>query len=198
MGNVIKGIEKAGIGLGILGLSYGSLNAQEKETSPLIVKAGLAYNIVDINGLSKNTFGVETLFEKGINKKLYGEWEIGMYVDTRSTNSFIYSKMQTNLGLKYKPFIIDGWSAGGKLALGVSSEFYKYVESAHPNHRVALNKLVGLDVEKKFKNGRGVNASVSKEIDRNIWRVGLKTTLKLEDKNYNNHSKRNHYPWPAF
>lgn len=190
----MRSIKKAISGLGIVALSYLPLNAQEP--NPLAIKAGIAYNIVNITRLSKNSLGIETLLEKGLKERLYGEWEIGMYADTRTTNKIVYSKMQTNVGLKYKPIVKNGWSAGGKLALGVSNEFYKNIEEAIPTQRVTLNKLVGLDIEKKFKNGRGVNLAVSKEIDRNIWRIGLRGILKPESISHRNYSNR--YPWPQF
>ena len=182
-------------GLGLLALTSASLSAQE---NPLVVKAGLAYNIVQTNELSKNCLGVETLLEKKLGEKIFAEWEIGLYADTRTTSEIVYSKMQTNMGFEYKPIIKNGWAMGGKLALGVSNEFYKQIQEAAPYKRTTLNKLIGLDIEKKFKGGNGINISVSKEIDNDIWRVGAKVILKSEDKRDENHSKKNHYPWPNF
>lgn len=186
---------KIAAGLGILALSYNPLMAQEKQ---LAVKVGPAYTIVQRNGFSKNAFGVETLLEDKLKKRLSVEWEIGMYADTRTTNSAIYSKMQTNLGLKYKPFVKNGWSMGGKAALGVSGEFYKEVESAAPYEKVSLTKLIALDTEKVFESGAGINIGVSREIDRKIWKVGAKLILKPESKQKRRGPIRKHFPWPSF
>lgn len=188
-------VTKIGAGLGIFSLSYVPLISQEK---PLLIKVGPAYNIVQTDEFSKNSLGIETLLEKKFQEKLSGEWEIGLYADTRTTNSIIYSKMQTNIGLKYKPFVKDGWSLGGKLALGVSDEFYKEIYKAEPCQKTSLNKLVALDAEKMFKSGTGINIGVSREIDRNIWKVGARFVLKPESKKQHNYSNRKSYPWPSF
>lgn len=175
------------IGFGILALTCVPLKSQGFK--PLTVKAGVAYNIVQTDELSKNCLGIETLLEKKLKERLFAEWEIGLYADTRTTSALVYSKMQTNMGLEYKPIMKGGWAMGGKLALGVSSEFYRRVEGERPIERVYLNKLVGLDVEKIFKNGAGINVGVSKEIDRNIWRIGIKGILKPESRKYNNYPR---------
>ena len=187
MKNITDSIKKFGIGFGLFILPYIPLKSQESNT---LVKAGITYNLVQTEEISKNCFGIESLAEKGLGERLSIEWETGLYSSTNSESK--YSKLQTNLGLKYKPFLKEGWSIGSKLALGVSSEFYNKPECVDNFERVALNKLVGLDAEKIFKNGRGINLSVSREIDRNIWRVGAKVILKPESR------KRKSFPWPDF
>ncbi len=184
------------IGFGILALTCVPLKSQGFK--PLTVKAGVAYNIVQTDELSKNCLGIETLLEKKLKERLFAEWEIGLYADTRTTSALVYSKMQTNMGLEYKPIMKNGWAMGGKAAIGVSSEFYKEIEEITPSKRVSLNKLVGLDAEKVFKNGAGINFGVSREIDRNIWRVGVKAILKPESKKQHNYSNRKSFPWPVF
>jgi len=197
MKNIPNNIKKAGVGLGILALSYIPLKAQENK--PLTVKAGVTYSIVQINGLHKNSLGIEALLEKNLGKRLSTEFETGLYSDTRANTKLAYSKLQTNLGLKYKPIMKNGWTIGGKLALGVSSEFYKEIENTDVcTERIAFNKLIGLDVEKVFKNGRGINLGVSREIDRNIWKIGIKGILRTESKNQQNYSNKKSYPWPQF
>lgn len=183
-----------GVGLGVFVLSCSPSMSQG---NPLTEKVGIAY-LVQNEDYSKNCFGIETLLENKFKERLSGEWEIGLYADTRTTNSSIYSKMQTNIGLKYKPFIKNGWSMGGKAALGASGEFYKEVESAAPYERVSLTKLVALDAEKVFESGSGVNISVSREIDRKIWRIGAKLILKPESKQKRSSPIRKHFPWPSF
>jgi len=185
-------VKKIIAGLGLLALTSTSLSAQN---NPLKVKAGIAYNIVQTNEISKNCLGIETLLEKKVGnvERLSGEWEVGLYADTRTTSEQVYSKMQTNFGLKYKPIFNNGWSVGGKLALGVSSEFYKQIEGVEACNKVSLNKSFGADFEKEFKSGRGVNLFISKEIDRNIWKIGLKGILRWENKN-----SYGPYPWPPF
>ncbi len=165
------------IGLGILALICAPLKSQDFKSET--VKAGITYNIVQIDGLSKNCLGIEALFEKKLKERLFTEWETGLYADSRRTSALIYSKMQTNMGLKYKPIMKNGWAMGGKAAIGASSEFYKEIEQLGHSSRASLNKLVGLDVEKIFKNGAGINFGVSREIDKNIWRVGIKGIPKL-------------------
>jgi len=196
-------IIKAGMGLGLLLLTSAPLEAQKSKSyylnkakndnycfqkNPSIVKAGIAYNIVRTDEFSKNCLGIEVLLETKLKERLFTELEIGFYLDTCAISS-LYSKMQTNMGLEYKPIMKGGWAMGGKLALGVSSEFYRRVEGERPIERVYLNKLVGLDVEKIFKNGAGINVGVSKEIDRNIWRIGIKGILKPESRKYNNYPR---------
>ena len=178
--STINNIKTAGIGFGIFALSCVPLMSQEK---PFTVKVGVAYNIVQTDEISKNCLGIETVLEKKLKEKLFTEWEIGLY--TRNTNTSIYSRMQTNIGLEYKPIMKNGWAMGGKAAIGVSSEFHKGVEETlygfnitSSSKRISLNKLVELNVEKVFKNGAGVNFGVSREIDRNIWKVGAKVILK--------------------
>jgi hypothetical protein len=183
-------IGKIGAGLGILALYYNSLEAQNP--NPLVVKAGPAYNIVQKKIFSKKCFGVETLLEKKLGNKSFAEWELGMYWSTHPNNSIVYSKMQTNIGFEYKPFIKNGWAIGGKLALGVSSEFYKPIEWAVPTQEVSLNKLVGLDVEKNR-----LSLGISKEIDRNAWRMGIRLKLRPE-KSYGNYPNRKYYPMLIF
>lgn len=197
MRNITNNIKKAGVGLGLLILSYIPLKSQDFKS--LTVKAGVTYNIVQIDGLHKNSLGIETLLEKKLKERLSTEFETGLYSDTRANTKFAYSKLQTNFGLKYKPIMKNGWTIGGKLALGVSSEFYKEIESTDiVPERIAFNKLIGLDVEKVFKNGRGINLGVSREIDRNIWRIGIKGILRTESKKQQNYSNKKSYPWPQF
>jgi hypothetical protein len=191
MTSMNNSLKKAGISLGLLALTSASLSAQE---NPLIVKVGAAYNIVQTDELSKNSLGIETLLEKKLRERLFAEWEIGLYADTRATSNLIYSKMQTNIGLEYKPVMKNGWAMGGKFAIGVSSEFYKEIEQITPSKRISLNKLVGLDAEKVFHSGLGVNLGVSREIDKNIWRIGAKVILKSESKKQHNYSNRKSYP----
>ncbi len=181
------------IGLGILALTCIPLKSQDFKPERVKVKAGVTYNIVQIDELSKNCLGIETLLEKKLKERLFAEWEIGLYADTRSTSALIYSKMQTNVGLEYKPIMKNSWAMGGKVAIGASSEFYKEIEQLNHSSRVSLNKLVGFDVEKMFKNGEGINFGISREVDRNIWRIGIKGVLKLQDKGSNKH-----FPWPMF
>ena len=200
MGDITDNIKKIGAGLGIFTLPYAPLIAQESlpQEKQLAVKVGLAYSIVQRNEFSKNAFGIETLLEDKLKERLSAEWEIGMYSDTRTTNSAIYSKMQTNVGLKYKPFVKNGFSMGGKAALGLSGEFYKEVESAAPYEKVSLNKLIALDAEKVFESGAGFNLSLSREIDRKIWKITLKRILKPESKIQRRSPIRKHFPWPSF
>jgi len=175
MKDIKNNLKKIGIGTGIILSSYLPLKSQE---NPLVVKAGLTYNIVQTKEMSKNCLGFETVLEKNLKERLSVEGEVGLYADTRTTSEIVYSRMQMNMGLKYKPFVKNGWSMGGKLALGVSNEIYKPIECSNPLKETFLNKLVGLDVEKKFKNGKGLNISLSREIDRNVWKIGLKGLLK--------------------
>lgn len=190
MRNITNNIKKAGVGLGLLTLSYIPLKAQENKP---VVKIGIAYNIVQTDEISKNCFGIEALLEKNLGKRLSTEFETGLYSDTRANTKFAYSRIQTNFGLKYKPIMKNGWTIGGKLALGVSSEFYKEIESTDiVPERIAFNKLVGLDFEKIFKSSSGVNIGFSKEIDRNIWKVTAKWVFKQGSRN------KKSFPWPEF
>lgn len=220
MKNITDNLKNAVIVFGLLMLTFAPLEGQQKlkeqseelwikkpkknyfeksqNFKPWTVKVGVTYNIVQIDEISKNCLGIETLLEKKLKDKLFAEWEIGLYADTRTTSAFIYSKMQTNMGLEYKPIMKNGWAMGGKVAIGVSSEFYKETEEIVPSKRVSLNKLVGLDAEKVFRNGAGINLGVSREIDRKIWRIGIKGILKPESKKRNNWSDRKSYPWPSF
>lgn len=205
MKNINDNLKNAVIVFGLLMLTFAPLEGQKNEFhhlkkakkncfeksqnfKPFKVKAGVTYNIVQIDEISKNCLGIETLLEKELKGRLFAEWEIGLYADTRTTSELIYSKMQTNMGLEYKPIMKNGWAMGGKAAIGVSSEFYEDIEDILPSERISLNKLVGLDAEKVFRNGAGINLGVSKEIDRNIWRIGIKVILKPESRNYNNYS----------
>lgn len=180
MGNTIKNIKKAGIGLGILALSY--FPAKSQNFKPLVTKAGIACNIIQTDRLSKDCLGIEALLEEKLKKRLSAELETGFYTDTYTNTILPYSKMQANLGLKYKPIMKDGWAIGGKAAIGVSSEFYKEMEQLTPYESVFMNKLIGIDVEKIFNNKAGINFGVSREIDRNAWRFGVKIIFKPESK----------------
>lgn len=214
MKNITDNLKNAVIVFGLLMLTFAPLEGQmnefqyikkaernyfekSRDFKPLTVKVGVTYNIVQIDEISKNCLGIETLLEKKLKDKLFAEWEIGLYAVKRTTSALIYSKMQTNIGLEYKPIMKNGWAMGGKVAIGVSSEFYKEIEAIVPSERISLNKLVGLDVEKVFRSGAGINLGVSREIDRNIWRIGIKGIFKLESRNYNNYSNRNSFPWPS-
>jgi len=185
-------------GLGLLALTSASLSAQDHfPKNPVRVKAGPVYTLVQTGEISKNCLGIESLVEKPLTEsgKLAGEFELGLYADTRTNQDYVYSKMQANAGLRYRPFIVNGWSLGGKAALGVSSEFYKKIESADNSEKVHLNKIAGLDLQKTFKNDNGVNISVSREVDRNVWVIGAKYLFKTPDRN--NLAQRA-YPWLIF
>ena len=196
MKNITNKIKKAGIGFGLLTLAYTPLMSREKPVSVRTIKVGVTYNIVQTNKLSKNCFGIESLVEKKLKRRLFAEWEMGMYADTRKNAKITYSKMQTNIGLKYKPIMKNGWAMGGKLALGVSSEFYKEKENIITLEKKSLNKLVGLDVEKVFKNGVGINFGISKDINKNVWRLGIKLIFNPERQR--SYSNRKSFPWPDF
>jgi len=143
MKNITDNLKNAGIVFGLLMLTFAPLEGQKIEKSqnfkPWTVKVGVTYNIVQKDEISKNCLGIETLLEKKLKDKLFAEWEIGLYADTRTTNAFIYSKMQTNMGLEYKPIMKNGWAMGGKAAIGVSSEFYKEIEDIVPSKKISLN-----------------------------------------------------------
>lgn len=181
--NISGNIKKAIVGLGFFLLTSASLSAQE---NPLRIKTGLAYNVVNTGDISKNCLGIESLAEKSLTEsgKLFLELELGFYADTRSNQDYIYSKLQTNLGLRYRPLINNGWSLGGKAALGLSSEFYKQIESADNYEKVHFNKIAGLDLQKTFKKDNGVSISVSRELDRNVWIFGAKYLLKPSNNYY--------------
>ena len=69
MKNITNNIKKALVGLGIFILPYIPLKSQESNT---LVKAGITYNLVQTEEISKNCFGIESLAEKGFFSRITG------------------------------------------------------------------------------------------------------------------------------
>jgi len=172
-------IKKAGVGLGLFTLFFMPLKAQKNDIK---IKAGVTYTTAQIEEISEGCLGIETLAEKEITKRIFAELETGLY-----TNRGSYSKMQTNFGLKYKPITKNDWTMGIKTAIGVSNEVhtktiqYSILETSEIS---SVNKIIGLDVEKTFKNEAGINFGISKNINKNVWRAGIKWIFKPYNKKY--------------
>jgi hypothetical protein len=159
------------------------------------VKVGATYNNIHRDKFSDRGPGVEVLLEYEFKRKLFAELEVGMCSlnDYKAKNGALhYSAFQTNVGIGYRPVIRDGWALGGKLALGPSDEFFKERTGAR-TEKFYLNKLAELCVEKILYNGIGAGCSVSREFDRDMWRIAIRLIVKPETfKNRNN--KHHNFP----
>ena len=164
--------------LEILSLSLSPAKAQDSE---LKMRAGITYTSLETKDISKRSFmGIESLIEKEITDRISIEMEAGMYSALIKGD---YSRMQTNVGIKYKPVDWGNWNIGIKAAIGCSSEFYlpengNLHDALKKSEKVSMSNPIELQIEKRFKNKRSINMGISREVDKKIWKVGIKTTLK--------------------
>ena len=176
MKNLTTKTKKVGIGIGFLILLLVPLKAQERT---LRTKVGVTYTTTQVKEVSEGCLGIETLVENGLTKRFFAELELGLYTNKRN-----YSKMQANLGFKYNPILKDNWSVGIKTAVGVSNEVYEKT-SPYEIKRVSeinsINRIIGLNIEKTFENKSGINFGISKDINKDIWRLGIKWIFKPDN-----------------
>jgi hypothetical protein len=164
--------------LGLIGLTSCSLNAQ----TTYVGRSGIACNLVKVENFSDICPGVESSLEREMKnvERVSAEASFGFYADFPKSEYYYknhYSKIQANLGLKYYPILKNGWHVGAKVALGISSEFYKTQDYLLKKENRSTASAT-LDIEKMFKKKNGVNLSVSRELDRNVWGISAKWVLR--------------------